>query len=268
MSNAAGTAFYDNNKNFISAIASNVYSFTTPNNTKYIRISLNSETPTSVMLVKGSTAPTTYVEHEEQRHSISLGNIELCSTPDGTVRDYIYGTPDNWFKKVLIGKAVLDGSVDENWTASSTYLGNYYLPSGLSNTFTQADLLCNYFIKMPNGDVSQNYRQGLCFIENPNGTIDCWYDDGTATLEQFKTRLSTHNLIIYYQLATSVDVQITDSTLIEQLNNIYNDAYSYNGTTNVTTTYANGNEQMYLDFEALMDLNSLVTRIETLESEV
>lgn len=200
-----------------------------------------------------------------QNYSISLGNIEICKI--GDYQDYIYKNGDNWYKKGYIGKAVLDGSVDEGWMKSPSYLGSYYLPSGLSNTFTQADLLCNYFTKMPNGNVSQNYRQGLCFIENPNGTIDCWYDDGTATLEQFKTWLSTHNLIVYYQLATPTDVQITDSTLIEQLNNIYNNAYSYNGTTNITTTYASGNEQMYLDFEALMDLNSLVTRIETLEAE-
>lgn len=55
-STTAGTCFYDNNKTFISSIGSNTYSFTTPSNAKYMRISLNSETPTNIMLNKGTTA--------------------------------------------------------------------------------------------------------------------------------------------------------------------------------------------------------------------
>jgi hypothetical protein len=47
---------------------------------------------------------------------------------------------------------------------------------------------------------------------------------------------------------------ITDTTLINQLNDIYNNAHSYNGVTNITTTYASGNEQMYLDIEALKNV--------------
>ena len=52
----AGIGFYDINKNFISSIYSTVYSFTTPSNAKYVRLSMRSETPTGVMLEKGSTA--------------------------------------------------------------------------------------------------------------------------------------------------------------------------------------------------------------------
>ena len=50
--------FYDSNKVFISAINSTVMNFTTPSNAKYIRLSLQSETPTNVQLEKGSTATT------------------------------------------------------------------------------------------------------------------------------------------------------------------------------------------------------------------
>lgn len=55
-STVAGTCFYDSGKHLISSIASNVYSFTTPANARYIRMSLNSETPSNIQLEKGSAA--------------------------------------------------------------------------------------------------------------------------------------------------------------------------------------------------------------------
>ena len=89
-----------------------------------------------------------------------------------------------------------------------------------------------------------------------------------TSLTQFKNWLSSHNTTIYYLLATPQDIPITDNTLVNQLNNIYNNAYSYSGTTNITSTFEDGNEQMVIDASALLDLNSLITRIQILESEV
>jgi len=55
-SDVAGTAFYDENKTFISAVTPRIYTFTTPANSKYMRISLTSENPVGVMVNAGSTA--------------------------------------------------------------------------------------------------------------------------------------------------------------------------------------------------------------------
>ena len=79
-------------------------------------------------------------------------------------------------------------------------------------------------------------------------------DNDFSTLADFKAWLSTHNTTIYYPLAEYTDIPITDTTLISQLNDIYNNAHSYNGVTNITTTYEDGNEQMYLDIEALKNV--------------
>jgi hypothetical protein len=54
-------------------------------------------------------------------------------------------------------------------------------------------------------------------------------------LAQWKTWLSTHNVSVYYVLATPTVEEITDSSLINDLNNL-EDAKSYNGTTNITIT--------------------------------
>jgi hypothetical protein len=71
-SSVAGTAYYDNNKTFISSVGSTTYTFNTPSNARYIRISLNSETPTNVMLEKGSTA-TEYEAYKGNTYEINLG---------------------------------------------------------------------------------------------------------------------------------------------------------------------------------------------------
>lgn len=76
----AKICFYSNQdvSSFISAINSTKYTFTTPNNANYVRLSLNSETPTSAMLEEGSTA-TSYEPYIEP--SINVDNEEWYSKP-------------------------------------------------------------------------------------------------------------------------------------------------------------------------------------------
>ena len=60
-------------------------------------------------------------------------------------------------------------------------------------------------------------------------------DDNFDNVVDFTTWLSTHNLIVYYVLATPTDIEITDTTLISQLEAI---KYSYDNTTNISQTNA------------------------------
>ena len=59
------------------------------------------------------------------------------------------------------------------------------------------------------------------------------YPEQQDTLENFKTWLSTHNTEVYYPLATPTTTEITDSTLISQLEAL-NGAKSYNPQTNIS----------------------------------
>ena len=83
-SGSAGSVFYDNNKTFISSVSSQTYTFNTPANCHYMRISLNSETPTNVMLEKGNTA-TTYEEYKGQTYELDLGKNMLSLTNNQTI---------------------------------------------------------------------------------------------------------------------------------------------------------------------------------------
>lgn len=243
--------FYDIDKNIISYVNKLTGLLTTPSDCYYVRFNGLLTQLSDISFVKGSTAPTTYVEHEEQNYSLSLGNIELNSSPDGTIRDEIYGSPNNWYKREYIGKVVLDGS--ENLKIADNVL--YFNVSSyfkIINPNTN-NAYCNYFIYGGTAyNTSNAYSKGNNrFTMNRDGSRIYIRNDELLDLNSWKAWLNTHNTEFYYALETPTDIPITDTTLINQLNNIYNNAHSYNGVTNITTTYESGNEQMYLDIEAL-----------------
>jgi hypothetical protein len=137
-----------------------------------------------------------------------------------------YGT--GWYLKKEIGKVVLDGS--ENWStnASWNYTNtNIYMLNG--NPQTTNEVVCDYFkwyratySNDINGEVGLVWGSTLSFrILN---TI-------ASDTEAFKTWLSTHNTIVYYVLNTPTYTEITDSTLLSQLNAL---AKSYTGQTNIS----------------------------------
>lgn len=357
---------YDKNKVFIKRTQKEgtIYSIITSENTKYIGYSiylggsnmtqekLNSY---KLMFTKGSTAPTTYVEHEEQNYLITLKSnnligldtaqypvdlkvgdkitltnnnnvalqlnlytnfgdserndywtvqpgrsrtitvaedskaiawnrlfsglawvnkgetslsykpyianpIELNSSPGGTIRDQIIGKPNNWFKREYIGKVVLDGS-ESGWLLAGTdtntfrFVNNSVIADALTRGNSSNYLMCNEFQKYNgNAGISAIDSEGIAIRDTRNGFSIRILKTRVSDLSTFLTWLSEHNAIVYYVLENYEDISITDTTLINQLNDIYNNAHSYNGVTNITTTYEDGNEQMYLDIEALKNV--------------
>ena len=201
----AGTSFYDNSKTFISSVYSTAYTFTTPSNAKYLRLSLNSETPINIMLNEGSTA--------------------LSYEP--------YGSGE-WYTHKEIGKVVLNGS-ESGWHTSSlsvTGYKSYYVDSSVRINQDATGSKCNYF-EYKTFNEWQSLLQAT-FIENTYQAIGIRVVETLApTLEDFKNWLSTHNTIAYFVLATPTNTKITDSSLLSQLEAFYN-AKSKNSQTNIT----------------------------------
>ena len=203
----AGTSFYDNSKAFISSVYSTAYTFTTPTNAKYLRLSLNSETPINIMLNEGSTA--------------------LPYEP--------YGTGE-WYYKEAISQKILNGS--ENWGKSSKTQVNRYFVANVFVTILSAssiDLISNYFVCItPNQSDSNNI--GLAKY-NENGLMVNFSltDTNFDTLEKFKTWLTSNNVLVRYVLATPTYNKITYEPLLEQLEAIYN-AQGYDNQTNISQT--------------------------------
>ena len=182
-------------------------------------------------------------------YSINLGNIELNKI--GNYQDRIFKNTltspyydsnlelDKWYLYKAIGKVVLDGS-ETSWhrTGTSTS-GNYYFftDNVLSNVLYDSN---NSFIGISNvGITTDAYQrvQGIDTIFYNSNNRTRFYSDTTKSMSvsDFKTWLSTHNTIVYYVLATPTTTEITNSTLINELESIE----LLNGLNNITITSEN-----------------------------
>ncbi len=149
--------------------------------------------------------------------------IELCKI--GDYQDYIYKDNDSWYLHKEIGKVVLDGTGD--WYTSSGTTQVYY-GGGVGYIQDTTKLPCN---------ISSNCQM-------PNTNI-YFYNTGLS-LADFKTLLGTTNAIVYGRLTTPTNTIITDTELIEQLDNLMS-ATTYYGITNIN--------QQNNDLPFIMDLS-------------
>ena len=141
-----------------------------------------------------------------------------------------------WYKKGYIGKIVLDGSEanwDNNFGINLFTINRYFndkpfiVGYGLSNYYKYNSVQSGIDTNTQNGDfVLQKYNdQYNLFIKNTN------YNN----VSDFKTWLSNNNTIVYYPLATPTYTEITDTDLINQLEDLKT-AKSVEGQTNITQT--------------------------------
>ena len=233
--------------------------FTTPNNAYYLRFSFpfigSSAIDIDTIMVKEGT-DATYEAYKGASYPISLGDIELCKI--GNYQDYFYKDSDKWYLHKEIGKVVLDGT--ENWIRSGNTSENFFCGAlaGVSLPFevkmgTASDSKSNYFIKgnkSSNAEVFDMYNGTQYYT-----TIALYLSTSKATdVTTFKNWLTTHNTILYYVLNTPTITEITDTTLIEQLDNLEK-AYSYDTQTNITQT--NDDMPFILDVEAILSLKNI-----------
>ena len=220
-----------------------------------------------VQLELGSTASAFQPYQGSQTYSLTQGNVEYCKLGDYSDRIFknVVGDPDysntrddgKWYIKKNIGKLTLNGGENGWGKSGNTSLDRF--------TFTTSDYLssnsslCNYF----KTGVQNNTNIGQWF-NNVNAQLCFNYSSpGTTTLEQWKTWLSTHNLILYQPLATPTYTQLS-STLQTELDALEM-ALSYQDQTNITQT--NDDLPFNITASGCYDLNKLLTRIETLEAE-
>lgn len=173
---------------------------------------------TNIQLELGSA--TTYAPYFEP--------VELCKI--GNYQDYIYKSGDDWYVHRTCDRVTFNGT--ENWQKNDANVvftladAIDYMRDGTApvsdNFFGQSEVTS--FARM------EDNRIGFLQSAANNRTIIKYTT--IASVSAFKTWLSSHNTTVYYPLATATDTQITDATLIGQLNAVYEwlTRYGYSST--------------------------------------
>lgn len=242
--------------NVVDAGANSTYAiYTTSNNAKYLLVNYMQTNVTSTTVAEMLNS--IQIEQGSKVNAYTpfgTNPIELCKI--GNYQDYFYKNGSKWYLHKEIEKVVLNG--DESW--------NYY-----TNTSKPV-----FWIDPTVGTKTFNYLQEsglICYCDSFQGkgqvsSIDDVYDlgnnviafrtsykrlvirdDSITSIGDFRAWLSSNNIILYYVLATPTDTEITDTTLINQLNAL-EQAMSYDNQTNISQE--NDNLPFIINATALM----------------
>lgn len=191
----------------------------------YCGVGTTSEANFTNIQVEEGTTLTNYQPYQENTLNIDLQGNELCSLPNNVKDELVI---ENGKAKIIknVGKAILNGS--ENWIVSNK---TYYtqLNNKKSNKiFGDNNLISDYFkqtsqmtstINLSTGEMTESY------YSSGNLNIFFNYDNGIGGVDNFKTWLSTHNTKVYYELATSTEIDLGEveiTKLFSKDNNITN----------------------------------------------
>ena len=199
-------------------------------------------------LEKGSTA-TTYETHQGKELPLDLGSIELCKI--GDYQDYFYKSENNWYLHKEIEKMILG---DYNWTlANNTSISN--INTNRWYTAHSCSKLPNNNAKvimsniLPMGTANSTYGQDALLIGQSATQLIIRMPVEYTTASEIKTALQNLSAYAYVLKNEAANTEITDTTLISQLEAIYN-APLYEET-NITQT--NNDLPMILDITACKD---------------
>ena len=196
----------------------------------------NPDYPQDINVVTGTQTVTITNGEDVQNYTLTLGSLELCKI--GDYQDYIYKDGDDWYVHKEIRKVVLNGT--EGWDKNGSY-NNGFIVKSSDPSFQNT----KYF-----GGYSNQYT-----IVNDSTT---WQGAGKAgfnnsrvfwlqtiatdyTLQTFKESLSTNNIIVYCVESTAIDTEITDETLLEELETLLTNGYLLKGTNTITTSATSTN---------------------------
>ena len=201
---------------------------------------------------------TEYKPYQNTKYPISLGNIELCKI--GNYQDYFYKNNNKWYKREVIGSLTLDGL---NWTAEKISNDIYRMAStnsifkGENEVSKISELFCNIYKK---GSANTTYlkQTGINLYKNFIYVYDSNYNTSTS-VDSFKTMLKEKNAILYGILSEPRDIEITDTTLISQLEALKT-AMSYTEQTNISQI--NNDIPFILKVTALASYNSRIVALE------
>lgn len=239
--NGSGTnparCYYDANKVFISGTKHNnaePFTDTSPSNARYM-IECCKTTDIDTLQIELGTTATDYAPY--------FTPIELSKI--GDYQDYIYRDADgDWYVHNEIGKYTFTGN--ESWQSSpyGTNSWNIYALFNFTFDTTELEIISEAFRGVPHnqrGSAGNNiiYVAGHNVFEIRN----------TSLASQAAVQSATSGTDMYYAVETPTDTQITDATLVGQLEALAG-ADTYNEKTYIKVTATDPNLPALLKVEA------------------
>lgn len=244
--------FYKEDKSFISSnVSLTTGTFTTPENTAYVNFRCFAEdyvsnfTSLKIQMELGNTA-TTY-EYTTQTQLLSLGSIKLYrieAKTDEIIQDYIYHnkTSNKWYKH----KAINDLTVTSSQSALSIQNGSCVfsvsdiIQSNVASKVSGKKLVFANILRARNSYYRGNSQYNQIFkVYSSDAPRQVAFDiQGITTRQQVLDWVDEHELKIIYVLEEPVEEEITDTTLIAQLDALY-DLQTYKNITNIFTVTDN-----------------------------
>lgn len=175
---------------------------------------------TNLMIEKGSTA-TEYQPYQSKDYEINLGNIELCKI--GNYQDKIYKSNGKWYLHKEFKKYYLKGFNFNTEANSGNYRLVYQTPltdlKKPSSNFDLPIVLCSHYTAKAANDTLNNV-QGISMSQSNRIYIYDKNYNTSSSASAYNTWLQNNNPYIIWQLSTPTETEITDETLIEQLEEI------------------------------------------------
>lgn len=240
-SNEAGNQYYPNEQifttqqRFITSKGKNSVTVTTkeyiktyPFRTDLLKNGKDEPNPISIInpQVEAGSEATDYVSHIENNFDFDFNNLELCKI--GDYQDRLYKENEKWYKEEKIKKIIFDG--DEDFVVSNSSTDTILVVA-----YNGVNLLSGYG-KCSHFALADEIKDSNCMTYNNNWSLRfCIDKTKCATIDDFKTWLSSNNVIFYGININTQKIEITDATLINQLNAISNSSSFENNT--VATLY-------------------------------
>ena len=236
------------------------YTFESPIN--YATIRFNNGSVANNLQIKVMVTDDDNTDYEPYYNPVSynidlnLENIYLAKMPNTDYKNRIYKNNGNWYYERNVEKYIIDGT--ESWTTQSAYSGYYRYMFVLMENYKNDNLsygvvgMNSHFIQritQPHGDYEYLYLQAA-----NNNLLSVYIQiKNLSTIANFKTWLSENNVVVWYVLANPVTTQITNTTLINQLEALY----LHTGTNIITISNSN-NIIPEIEITRLKELEKLV----------
>ena len=234
----------------------------------------------------GSTA-TTYEPYTSQSITLPLGNLELAKIGDYQDKlfkaiegDSVYDSLDSttkgtltsgaWYKQGNIKKVTFTGASEEGWYKLNNCftITNSIISDIIKSNASKVFIICDQY----NG-ITTRYRDSvidLSICKTITGSSDVQIsikNTAYSTATEFSASLVNSPITVYYVINTPTYTQITDTTLISDLNNAEKLA-TYRNVTNMWIEPSGSNAQASELIIYRQDLQTLTDKIEALEARV